>query len=414
MQNTFSITYQGFPRQYWLMVVGMLINTIGASMIWPFMMIYASARLQLPLTQTALLLTINSAAGLLSSFIAGPIIDEFGRKWMMVGSLVANGIAYFFLSRADTFPVFALLMGISGAVNPLFRIGSDAMLADLIPEAKRIDAYAIFRMVHNLGIAMGPAIGGWIAAISYAPAFYGATAGMMTYSMLLALFATETLPQAKKEESTRQSLEEPKLWGGYPEILRDAPFMKFIGAFILVSLSTTMIWTLMGVYAKTNYQVLESQYGFIPATNALMVVTMQFGITFFSKRMPTHLALMIGALFYATAAGSVALMSNFWGFWLSMVVMTIGEMILVPTASTYVANHAPVDKRGRYMSIFGLTWNVAAGIAPVLGGVLNDNLGPKFIWMGGALAGYTSALAFLALHKRTPAPKIQEFHLRAD
>ena len=43
-------------------------------------------------------------------------------------------------------------------------------------------------------------------------------------------------------------------------------------------------------------------------------------------------------------------------FWISMVVMTVGELILVPTASTYAANLAPVDKRGRYMSIFGLSW----------------------------------------------------------
>ena len=45
--------------------------------------------------------------------------------------------------------------------------------------------------------------------------------------------------------------------------------------------------------------------------------------------------------------------------------MTIGELILVPTSSTYVANLAPIDKRGRYMSLYGLSWPVGAGIGPL-------------------------------------------------
>ena len=52
-----------FPRQFWLLFWGMLISTIGGSMIWPFLMIYVSERLNLPLT-TASLMTINATWGL--------------------------------------------------------------------------------------------------------------------------------------------------------------------------------------------------------------------------------------------------------------------------------------------------------------------------------------------------------------
>lgn len=372
-------------------------------MIWPFLMIYASSKLDLPLTTIASLLTIQATASLIATSLAGPVIDRLGRKWMMVFSLAANGAVYLFLSQANNYTTFAFLMACSGAVNPIYRVGSDAMMADLIPEEKRIDGYSILRLSNNLGIALGPALGGWLASSSYDLAFLGATIGMSTYSFLLAVFARETLPKKMRSLEIEQK-KEPL--GGYPEILRDKPFMNFIGAFILVSMCATLIWTLLGVYAKTNFQLSERQYGFLPTTNAFMVVTLQLWITSHTKRYPILPVLAGGAALYAIATGSIALMTGFWGFWLSMVMMTLGELVLVPTASTFVANQAPVDKRGRYMGIFGLTWSIAAGIAPIMGGLLNDNLGPRYIWVGGMLVGLLSVAAFFHLHRSTSITKI--------
>src|SRR4030042_31545 len=88
-----------YPRQLRLMFFGMLISTIGSSMIWPFLMIYVRQRVNLPLAQIASLMTINASSALIAAFIAGPIIDRIGRKWVMVFSLVGNGLAYFFMSN---------------------------------------------------------------------------------------------------------------------------------------------------------------------------------------------------------------------------------------------------------------------------------------------------------------------------
>ena len=74
----------------------MLFSTIGASMIWPYLKIYVSETLDAPLTLVASLMTINSAMGLLAFFIAGPIIDRFGRKWVMVMNLLVNGLCHVF------------------------------------------------------------------------------------------------------------------------------------------------------------------------------------------------------------------------------------------------------------------------------------------------------------------------------
>ena len=122
--------------------------------------------------------------------------------------------------------------------------------------------------------------------------------------------------------------------------------------------------------------MLEQQAGFIMSTNAIMVVLLQVPVTRWSSQRPHLRVLALGALIYALGVGSVALGAGFWAFWLSMVVLTFGELLIAPTGTAYAANAAPPDMRGRYMGLYGLTWGVAFGIGPVLGGWLNDNVSP--------------------------------------
>ncbi len=387
---------EDYPRQFWLLFWGMLISTIGASMVWPFLMIYVSEKLDLPLSTVTTLMTVNAISGLIFSFIAGPVADRVGRKRIMYISLISDGLAFLLLSQADSYPAFMALMALRGAINPLYRVGADAMMADLIEPEKRPDAYSLLRMSNNIGISIGPSIGGFIAGVSYNLAFFIAAIGMVTYGILVIVQARETLPKL-------QSRPQVEKFGGYGRVLSDRPFISFVLAFLLNTVVASMIWVLLSVYAKKNFGVPESQYGFIATTNALMVVFLQFAVTQITKRHTPLPVMAIGALFYAIGGASIALGAGFWGFWMSMVIMTIGELIVTPTGSTYAANRAPADMRGRYMSIYGLTWSVASGIGPLLGGFLNDNIAPVAIWYGAGIIGLSSVLAFIMLARRNRA-----------
>ena len=70
-----------------------------------------------------------------------------------------------------------------------------------------------------------------------------------------------------------------------------------------------------GRLREENFGVPESQYGFIMATNAAMVVLFQYLVTRWSQRHSPWRSLTLGAAFYAAGAGSVALFHSFWGFW---------------------------------------------------------------------------------------------------
>lgn len=381
-----------FPFQFWLLFVGMIISRTGTGMIWPFMMVYISEQLELPLTSVASLFTINSTMGLIASFIAGPIADRAGRKGAMVSSLMVSGLGFVGMIWANTYGAFAALMALRGAFNPLYQVGSNAMLADMLPPEQRDDGYAMLRMGSNVGIALGPAIGGIIASRSYAITFAFAAVGMIIYGLLILFLAHETLPAPDVGEVHHH---EPL--GGYLKVLKDAPFMTAVLTFTLAMVPMAILWTMLAVHAKQNYGIPESQFGFIPMTNALMVVLLQMLVTRHTKRRPPLWMMTLGALLYGLGVSSVVLGNGFWGFWASMVIVTFGELILVPTASAYAANMAPANMRGRYMSLYALTWTVASAVGPVVGGFLSDSMGPMAVWYGGGAFGLLATLGFARL-----------------
>ncbi len=392
MLNRFRKAWSEYPRQFWLLFFGMLFSTIGTSMIWPFLMIYLTETLEVKLTTATSLMSLNAAMGLISSFVAGAITDKFGRKWVMVVSLAMVGVVNIFMSQANSLVAFAILMSIQGTFNPLYRVAADAMVSDLIPPEKRIDAYSMLRMANNTGISLGPSIGGFVAASSYTTAFFSASSGLLLYSLAVLFFGRETLPaRIVGGDVVRER------FAGYDKVLGHGKYMRFIAAVTMTSISASTMWVLLSAYAKQNYGVVESQYGIIPTTNALMVVFFQIAMTAYTKRFNPLMVMAGGAFLYAVGTGSVALGSGFWWFWMSMVIMTIGELALAPTSSTYVANIAPPTMRGRYMSIYSLTWGVATGIGPLLGGFLGDLMSPRMIWVCAGTVGLISAIMFLVL-----------------
>ncbi|MCJ7625535.1 MAG: MFS transporter, partial [Anaerolineaceae bacterium] len=314
-----------YPGQLWILFWGYMISTIGTSMVWPFMVIYASQKLAMPLTTVVSLLTINSFMSLVSSLIAGPITDRIGRKNVMFVSLALHGITYLLYSWANTLPMFIFIMALSGAVGPIYRVAADAMVADMIPSEKRVDAYALIRMGHNVGVAIGPAIGGFIASASYNYIFYIAASGLLFFSILIMTSAYETIP-----DEFRTTEPKKEAFGGYLEIFRDKLFLFICTGFTIVTIGASLVFVLLAVYAKENFGIPESQYGFIMASNAAMVVVFQVAVTRFTKQFPSIPVMTIGALLYSLGIGSIALGSSFQSFLLSMVILSMGEMLLVP------------------------------------------------------------------------------------
>lgn len=393
MLKRLSAIFHAFPRQFWLIALGMLVSSVGSSLIWPFQLIYVSKTLGLHLSTVATLITLSAAMGLAVSFVGGSIADKLGRKPVMLMAQLSHALAYILMSFASSYIGFLIPMTIMSIAMPFYSVGSDAMMADLLPPEQRTEGYSILRMVHNAGIAIGPAIGGFIVSGSYTLAFYLAAGCMGIYSLMLLGLVKETLDrtQAKSPKAESDRL------GGYGRVLKDRFFTIWVFVLAIGMIAPLMMWTLLAVYTKQNFNLPEYLYSWIPITNALMCVFVQYAVTHVSRRFRPLPVIAVGMLVYAVGVGSVGWMTVFPGFIASMVVMTFGELILVPTGTTYVANRAPADLRGRYMSMYWMTWGLSRAAAPMIGGLLNDHISPRAVWHGGLAIGLASALVLMVL-----------------
>lgn len=372
----------------------MLMAWLLHSMMWPYLLLFASESLGLPLTSVTWLMTLNAAVGLVTTFLGGAIADRFGRKWVLVFSMVMGGAAWYFFRSAGTLPLFALLLALTGATTPLYRLAADSMIADIIPVEFRQNAYSILRMGNNLGVALGPAIGGWLVSASYSLTFTVIGLGFVLSGIFFALLSVETRPVGNVQDSLQP--DEP---GGYGRIFQDRVFMMMLGGLTFNRIATSILWLMLAAYAKQNFGLSESIYGFIPATNAVMVVVFQLMVTRQVNKYSPQAAMVVGGLIYAVFIFSVAFGTGFWGFWLCMVGATVGEMILIPTATTFTSRLAPADMRARYMSIYTLAQGIGTGVGPLLGGWSEQWFSSRAMWYTAGLMGLVGTVIFLAIYR---------------
>jgi MFS family permease len=85
----------------------------------------------------------------------------------------------------------------------------------------------------------------------------------------------------------------------------------------------------------------------------------------------------------------------------AVILITIGEMIVVPIGQALAANFAPEDMRGRYMAFFGLSWALPSTIGPWAAGLVMDNYDPRWVWYLGGIIATVAVVAFLWLHTTT-------------
>ena len=189
-----------YSRQFWLLFVGSFFTRVSISMLWPFVTVIIRERLDIPLTQAAFLLTIQSISSLLSTLVISSIMDKFGRKVPIVIGLIGSASALLGMATADTFEQWAILMAIYGVFVPVFNIGVNTMVADIVEPDNRSSAYALIRMISNAGIALGPVIGGaLITLMSFEAVYYAVAIAYGIITVFIIVFIRESMPEKPRK-----------------------------------------------------------------------------------------------------------------------------------------------------------------------------------------------------------------------
>ena len=398
MFNSLKTQFIAFPRTFRILVAATFIDRLGGGLIFPFLALYVAQRFNVGMTQIGLLFGTWSISSLIGSTIGGALADRFGRKFILIFGLLFSAGSALIMGFVNEFRIFYLVAIFVGIFSDIGHPAQQAMVADLLKGNQRAEGFSLLRVVANLAVTIGPAIGGLLAGVSYLLLFIlDACASVIT-----AMIVFKTIPETKLESST-QHPEETLLVtiSGYGKVIKDRFFMAFILVSIIMIIVYTQMYSTLSVYLFKVHDISAKGFGFMMSMNAAMVVLFQFWITRKIKKFQPMLLMISATVLYGIGYTMFGFVGTFGLFLLAMAIITVGEMVHIPTSQALVAYFAPEDMRARYMAAFGFSWAIPNAIAPTLAGLIMDNFDPRWVWYLAGLLSVVAVAGFIFLYVRT-------------
>ena len=293
---------------------------------------------------------------------------------------------------------FYLLAAVVGLLSDISYPAYQSMIADLLPEEKRADGFGITRVAANLAWIAGPTIGGLLAARSFLLLFVLDAISSLITAAIVYFLVPETKPEQAEGEEHDTILATLK---GYRQVATDRLFVAFVVTAMVMTVVYLQLYSSLPVYLRDVYEVPARGYGLLMSLNATTVVLLQFWITRRTNRYPPMLMMAFGSMLYMIGFTTYGFGSTFTIFLVAMLVVTFGEMIVIPDSQAQAARFAPEDMRGRYMAFFGLAWMGPSIFGHAAAGLIMDNYDPRWVWYLGGILSAVAVAGFLVLHAKT-------------
>ena len=393
-----------YPRTFWIIIGGMFIDQLGGMLVFPFFGLYITSKYGVGMTEVGVLFTIFAVTGVFGSFIGGAFTDKFGRKGIIIFGLVVSAASSLMLAFAPTLEFIYFAGAIVGLLGNLAGPAHQAMIADILPEDKRADGFGILRIIANLAVVIGPAIGGLLAARGYTLLFIIDVITSTITGFIIFLFVPETKPE-KKPETVDQPIKEESIGEvikGYLLVVKDQIYLVFVIGSLLYALAYMQMNTTLSVFLRDVHGIPDRGYGMLLSLNAAMVVLFQFWITRRIKRFKPMKIMAWGMVIYAVGFSMYGFVSTVIFFVIAMVIITIAEILVSPVSQAIVAKLSPEDMRGRYMAVYGFSWTIPTAIGPLAAGLIMDNYNPNWVWYAAGISMLLSAGIFAYLQAKAP------------
>ncbi len=371
----------------WLMSFAVFVNRAGM-MVLPFLVLYLNRTLGFDAKHAGLVLTAYGISALVTAPFAGKLSDRFGPLQVMRWSLGISGMLLFLLPLAHHYAVIVAAVVVWSAISEAFRPAALAFIADITPFEQRKAAFALNRLAINLGMSIGPAVGGFIVVVSYRALFWadGLTALAASALLFMPSWKPFRTSHHAAQKATTSGLAQPGQSG-----FRN-PRLIF---FLLASLPVLIIFfqheAALPLFLVRDLHLLESDFGLMFTINTVLIILLEVPLNLATANRPNREMLSIGALLVGLGFGSMVFISGFGGLAATVVVWTFGEMILLPTTAAYMSEIAPPERRGEYMGLYQMTFSLGFALSAWVGTAVLDQFGATTLWTATFVAGCVSA-----------------------
>jgi predicted MFS family arabinose efflux permease len=367
-----------------------LAGSLAGSAGFTFVGIWATKELGADKSDLGIAFLVGAVVSAAAGYAGGHLSDYLGRRPLILIGWGGTAVYWLGFLVADAsvrtglvyLACAGILFGISGGV-------SQAMVADLVPPERHEAAYASVRVAANLGVTLGPPVGGLFLLLGGWPLEFVGVAFLAGVAFALAY---RYLPRRGG-----YAPEGPPQRGSFGVIVRDKAFLLFLASGTLAWLTYVAFEVVLPVSLTNVHGLAPAAWGFLVIVNPVMVTFFQLRLTRRVAHIPPAVKLAVAMplmglpflLLSASAAIPVVVLVIF--------LFVIGEMLWVPTSQSVVAGLAPADLRGAYMGAFGSGAATGFALAPFFGLTIGDRYGDSTMWtffaVVSVLAGIFGALA---------------------
>ena len=378
----------GLPASVWFVFATTLVNRAG-SMVVPFMVLYVTRYLGVRPALAGMALTVYGIGGLLGAPIAGRLCDRIGPFAVLRGSLVLSGLILLTFPLTTRFEVFLAITFVWSLVAESVRPASLAALTAVVSPEQRKSAVAVNRLAINLGMSVGPAVGGFLATVSFPLLFVADGVTAIAAGILLASLMAWRPAYSLGMRGVASEIVRERGKGG--SVLRDPRAVIFLTGVFLMAVVFYQHEGAMPLFLVRDLHYRESFYGILFAVNTVLIVLLEVPLNLAMQRWSHRWTLVLGATLFALGFGSMAVLHSVPGLLLAAVVWTFGEMIVMPASGAYAADIAPPGRAGEYAGAYASTFSLAILVGPWAGTIALEAFGGFALWSGMLVVGLVGA-----------------------
>lgn len=371
------------PADVWIIFATSLVNRAGM-MALPFLVLYLTQYLHVSARFAGLAISAYGIGGMIGAPIAGPLSDRVGSYTVVRASLVLTGIVLLIIPLAHDFAVVAALTFLWGFVADAIRPATMSAITNAASPEQRKAAIAVNRLAINLGMSIGPAIGGFLAVVSF-PLLFVVDGGS---SLIAALVLTGLLRLRRRAQAipvgSRTPAKAPAqsiTSRGHPgTVWRNRAALAFLFGIFLVSAVFMQNEGALPLYVVRDLHHRASFVGMMFMINTLLIVLTEVPLNLAMHAWPHRRALVLGALLTAVGFGAVGVVQGTLAIAFTVMLWTFGEMIVFPVGTAYVADLAPPGRSGEYMGAYSTMFSLAMVVGPWAGTAALDRFGSLTTW----------------------------------
>jgi MFS family permease len=363
------------PKSLWLLVIGMMVNVTGSSFLWPLNTIYLHEHLGKSLSVAGLVLMINAAASVIGNLIGGSLFDKLGGYRSILLGISITLAALIGMNLWQGWPYYVVFLTVMGFGSGIVFPSMYAMAGSVWPEGGR-KAFNSVYVAQNIGVAVGAALGGLVASFSFSYIFL---ANLLMYIVFffIALFGYRHI----SVDSGRHLsvLNERKVIRNKSKL---TALLIICAAYLLCWVGYVQWQSTIATYTQ-EINISLKQYSLLWTINGALIVLAQPILSKAIKRFEDNLKLqiMIGTVIFMVSFGVASVSDKFEWFAISMIILTIGEMLIWPAVPTIANSLAPKGREGFYQGIVNSTATGGRMIGPFIGGVLVDLFSMQVLFM---------------------------------